>query len=208
MDIGEVQPKFSLDSSYSQVTHRSPVKHLVIVTLPLVLALTTQLSKATETPLGKPQYVNGMEIATNYSPPIKMDPDGFMMSVENSDFHLEADIHATKRSPQGFGKGEWIPYLSVKYEIKKAGSDFVIRGDLTPMVDHDGPHYGGNVKLDGSGKYDLKLTVMPPSENRHARFGRHTDMESGVPMWFDTFDVNFNFNFSGSVGKAATKPKP
>jgi uncharacterized protein involved in high-affinity Fe2+ transport len=45
-------------------------------------------------------------------------------------------------------------------------------------------------------------------KSRHARFARHTDMESGVPMWFDTFDVNFNFNFSGSVGKAATKPKP
>jgi uncharacterized protein involved in high-affinity Fe2+ transport len=40
-----------------------------------------------------------------------------MMSVENSDFHLEADIHATQRSPQGFGKDDWIPYLSVKYEI-------------------------------------------------------------------------------------------
>ena len=43
------------------------MKHLVIVTLPLVLALTTQLSRAAETPIGKPQYVNGMEIATNYS---------------------------------------------------------------------------------------------------------------------------------------------
>jgi uncharacterized protein involved in high-affinity Fe2+ transport len=186
----------------------SPVKHLFIVLLTLVLTLTAHLSRATETPIGKPQYVNGMEISTNYSPPIKMDPDGFMMTVENSDFHLEADIHATKKSPQGFAKGDWIPYLSVKFEIRKAGSDFVIRGDLTPMVDHDGPHYGGNVKLDGSGNYDLKITVMPPSENRHARFGRHTDNESGVPMWFNTFDANFNFNFSGKVSKEVTKLKP
>lgn len=181
------------------------MKRILVGTLTLILALTVQNSKATETPIGKPQFVNGMEITTSYSPPIKMDPEGFMMKVENSDFHLEADIHAAQKTRQGFAKGEWMPYLWVKFEIRKAGSDFVMRGDLTPMVDHDGPHYGANVKLDGFGKYDLKLTVMPPSENRHARFGRHTDNESGVPPWFNTFDVNFNFNFSGIDSKAATK---
>ena len=184
------------------------MKPLLNVALSLVLTLTAQLSKATETPIGKPQFVNELEISAAYSPPIKMDPDGFMMTVENSDFHLEADIHATQKSPQGFAKGEWIPYLWVKFEIRKAGSDFVVRGDLTPMVDHEGPHYGGNVKLDGSGKYGLKLTVMPPSENRHARFGRHTDIETGVAPWFKTFDLDFNFNFSGNVAKEGTKPKP
>ena len=184
------------------------MKHLLIVALTLVFTLTAQLSKASETPIGKSQFVNGLEISAAYSPPTKMDPDGFMMTAENSDFHLEADIHAAQKSPQGFAKGDWIPYLWVKFELRKAGSDFVMRGDLNPMVDHDGPHYGGNVKLDGSGKYDLKLTVMPPSENRHARFGRHTDAETGVPPWFKTFDVNFNFDFFSNAGKGVTKPKP
>jgi uncharacterized protein involved in high-affinity Fe2+ transport len=183
------------------------MKHLLNGTLTLLLALTAQLSKATETPIGKSQIVNGMEISTAYSPPIKMDPDGFMMTVENSDFHLEADIHAAQKSPQGFAKGDWIPYLWVKFEIRKYASDFVMRGDLTPMVDHDGPHYGGNVKLEGSGKYQLKLTVMPPSENRHARFGRHVDNETGVPPWFNTFDVNFEFSFSAAGSKEVNKLK-
>jgi uncharacterized protein involved in high-affinity Fe2+ transport len=185
----------------------SPVKNFLIVALTLVLALTTQLYGATETPIGKPQIVSGLEISAAYSSPIKMDPDGFMMNVENSDLHLEADIHAAQRSPQGFAKGDWMPFLVIIFEIRKVGSDFVIRGDLTPMVDHDGPHYGGNVKLDGSGKYDLKLTVLPPSENRHARFGRHVDKETGVAPWFNTFDVNFNFNFSGNSSKELTKLK-
>jgi uncharacterized protein involved in high-affinity Fe2+ transport len=127
------------------------------------------------------------------------------MTAENSDIHLEAEIHAAQKSPQGFAKVNWIPYLWVKFELGKAGSDFVIRGDLTPMVDHDGSHYGGNVKLDGSGKYDLKLTVMPPSENRHARFGRHTDVETGVSQWFEAFDVNFKFDFSQH--QTATSPQ-
>jgi periplasmic iron binding protein len=181
------------------------VKHFFFVALTLFLALTAPQSKATETPIGKPKFANGMEISVAYSPPIKMEPEGFLITAKNSDFHLEADIHVAQKSPQGFAKGEWMPYLGVKFEIRKAGSDFVMRGDLTPMVDHDGPHYGANVKLDGSGIYDLKLTVMPPSENRHARFGRHTDNETGVAPWFNTFDVNFNFNFSGIVSKELTK---
>jgi uncharacterized protein involved in high-affinity Fe2+ transport len=80
----------------------SPVKHLLIVTLTLVLTLTAQLSKATETSIGKSQFVNGLEISAAYSPPTKMDPDGFMMTAENSDLHLEGDIHAAQKSPPGF----------------------------------------------------------------------------------------------------------
>jgi uncharacterized protein involved in high-affinity Fe2+ transport len=71
-----------------------------------------------------------------------------------------------------------------------------------PMVASDGPHYGDNVKLKGPGNYKLKLTVMPPSENKHGgHFGRHVDKETGVGPWFKTFSVGYDFTFAGTGKK-------
>jgi len=68
------------------------------------------------------------------------------------------------------------------------------------MVASDGPHYGDNVKLFGPGKYRLTLTIIPPSKNQHAHFGRHIDKETGVAPWFDTFTLQYDFVFVG-IGK-------
>lgn len=155
---------------------------------------------AVEYPIGKPQIKNGMEIAAVYLQPVKMEPDGMMRKAEESDIHLEADIHAAKGNPNGFAEGDWMPYLMIKFEIQKVGSKNVIKGDFMPMVASDGPHYGDNVKLEGPGKYKLKYTIMPPSANTHAHFGRHTDKETGVGPWFKPFEVNYEFTYAG-IGK-------
>lgn len=162
--------------------------------------LATQSSYAAETPIGKHQTVAGMEIGAVYLQPVKMEPDGMMKKVEESDIHLEADIHAVKNNPNGFAEGDWMPDLVIKFEITKVGSNFKVAGDLMPMVASDGPHYGDNVKLDGPGKYKLKYTVMPPSANTHAHFGRHVDKETGVAPWFKNFDLNYDFTYAG-IGK-------
>ena len=62
---------------------------------------------------------------------------------------------------------------------------------------HDGPHYGDNIKLSGPGKYKVKYTILPPSENHHAHFGRHTDRATGVRPWFKPFDVEYEFTYVG-----------
>ncbi|MEO6319128.1 MAG: iron transporter [Polaromonas sp.] len=165
------------------------------------LSLVGGLSVAAETPIGKHQIVNGMEIGAVYLQPVKMDPDGMMKKVEASDIHLEADIHATKDNPNGFAQGDWMPYLVIKFELAKAGSDYKYEGVLMPMVANDGPHYGDNVKLAGPGKYKLKLTVLPPSANTHAHFGRHVDKETGVGPWFKPFDLSYDFTFAGTGKK-------
>lgn len=154
---------------------------------------------AKEYPIGKQQVKAGMEIGAVYLQPIKMDPEGVMAKAEASDIHLEADIHAVKKNPNGFEEGAWMPYLVVKYELTKVGGT-TIKGDLMPMVADDGPHYGDNVKLQGPGKYKLKITIMPPSANEHAHFGRHVDKETGVGPWFKPFDMNYDFTFAG-IGK-------
>ena len=158
------------------------------------------LAQAAEYPIGKPQIKAGMEIAAVYLQPVKMDPEGMMRKAELSDIHLEADIHAAKANPNGFGEGDWMPYLMIKYELSKAGSSEVIKGDFMPMVASDGPHYGDNVKLMGPGKYKLKFSILPPSMNQHAHFGRHVDKETGVGAWFKPFDLNYEFTYAG-IGK-------
>lgn len=155
---------------------------------------------AAEYPIGKPQIQNGMEVSAVYLQPIKMEPEGMMRKAEESDVHLEADIRAVAKNPNGFAEGDWMPYLAIKFELTKAGSTKVIKGDMMPMVASDGPHYGDNVKLDGPGKYKLKLTISPPSANTHAHFGRHVDKETGVGAWFKPFELSYDFTFAG-VGK-------
>ena len=173
----------------------------LLCTLLTTLALTAPLAHAAETPIGKHQIVSGMEIGAVYLQPVKMEPDGMMKKVEESDIHLEADIHAVKNNPNGFAEGDWVPYLVVKFELTKVGSAFKLSGDLMPMVASDGPHYGDNIKLDGPGKYKLKYTVQPPSANAHAHFGRHVDKETGVGAWFKPFDLNYDFTFAGTGKK-------
>lgn len=156
---------------------------------------------AAETPIGKHQIIEGIEIGAVYLQPVKMDPDGMMKKVEESDIHLEADIHAAKNNPNGFAQGDWMAYLVVKFELSKTGGPFKAAGELMPMVANDGPHYGDNVKLAGPGKYKLKLTILPPSANPHAHFGRHVDKETGVGAWFKPIELNYDFTYAGTGKK-------
>jgi uncharacterized protein involved in high-affinity Fe2+ transport len=171
----------------------------------LVLALSVAATAfALETPIGKPQIQSGMEIAAVYLQPVPMEPAGMMKGVAESDIHLEADIHAQSDNHNGFADGAWIPYLGVSYEITKQGSSQKINGELMPMVANDGPHYGDNVKLAGTGKYTLKLTVAPPGasggSSAGSHFGRHTDKETGIGPWFKPFSVQYDFTYAG-IGK-------
>jgi uncharacterized protein involved in high-affinity Fe2+ transport len=161
-------------------------------------ALLSTACAAAEVPVGKHQSVAGMEIGAVYLQPVKMDPDGMMKKVEESDIHLEADIHADKNNPNGFAQGDWVPYLVVSYEISKPGSNLKLSGELMPMVASDGPHYGDNIKLAGPGKYKLKFIVSPPSANVHSHFGRHVDKETGVGPWFKPIELNYDFTYAGT----------
>lgn len=170
----------------------------------LVLAAFISLpAAALEYPIGTPQNVAGMEVAAVYLQPIEMEPEGMMRKASESDIHLEADIHALANNPNGYSEGSWIPFLYVRYELNKIGSNDTIKGEMMPMVASDGPHYGDNVKLAGPGKYKLKFTVFPPNakENPMGRhYGRHTDRATGVRPWFKPFEVEYEFTFAG-IGK-------
>ncbi len=174
--------------------------------LPPTLGVTLGLicpALAGEYEIGEPRILNGMEIGAVYLQPVEMEPSGMMRAASESDIHLEADIHATKDNRNGFAEGNWVPHLVVRYELTKLDNGTTITGELMQMVASDGPHYGDNVKLMGPGKYKLRYTVLPPSENKMAHFGRHVDKETGVAPWFEPFTVDYEFTYAGTGKKGA-----
>lgn len=172
-----------------------------VVAVAACLAATA--ARAVEYPIGSPQNVAGMEVAAIYLQAIDMEPEGHMRKAADADIHLEADIHALANNPNGYREGDWIPFLHVRYELTKIGTNEVVKGDMMPMVANDGPHYGDNVKLKGPGKYKAKFVVFPPSapENPAGKhYGRHTDRLTGVRPWFKPFEIEWEFSFAG-IGK-------
>jgi uncharacterized protein involved in high-affinity Fe2+ transport len=156
----------------------------------------TGTARAAETPIGEPIQKNHMEIGAVYLQPVLMAPMTPAMK-KPADIHIEADIRAMKGNPNGFGPGEWVPYLGVDYVIGKPGSDWHASGRFMAMVANDGPHYGANVKLDGPGRYRVTYRISPPLTNG---LFRHTDKETGVAPWWTPFEVSWEFVYVG-VGK-------
>ncbi|MBI4042876.1 MAG: iron transporter [Deltaproteobacteria bacterium] len=155
-----------------------------------------------EFPIGEPVVRSHMQIAAVYLPPIKMDHDmsahqgieHLLKTAKGHVIHLEADIHAETANPNGFGRGDWIPYLTVNYRLTHTKSKKEIKGTFMPMVAKDGAHYGATVTLPEKGHYKLRYEITPPSKNG---FGRHTDPVTGVAPWWEPFTVNFEFDFKG-----------
>ncbi|OPA75482.1 iron transporter [Campylobacter pinnipediorum subsp. pinnipediorum] len=165
----------------------------------LAVGLFGTLSMAGEFPIGEPVEINGMEIAAVYLQPVDMEPKGMDLAPSQADIHLEADIHAIQGNKNGFGEGEWMPYLKIAYELKNLDNGKMKKGTFMPMVASDGPHYGANLKMDaGIGNYELKFHIDNPEKQG---FGRHADKETGVGKWFEAFDVTYNFKWTGGPVK-------
>ncbi len=163
----------------------------------LGLLAATSAAMAAEFPIGDHVERNGMEIGAVYLQPVMMEPMLPGMDRQ-TDIHLEADIHAQANNPNGFGPGDWVPYLGITYRIDKLGSDWTTFGTFMAMVASDGPHYGANIKLDGPGKYRVTYHMLPPP---YQGFYRHTDKETGVGAWWTPFDVSWEFIYVGAGKK-------
>ncbi|MBS9782570.1 MAG: iron transporter [Arcobacter sp.] len=167
------------------------MKKILLATAAL---LTFANAEFKEFPIGEGKTINNMEIAAVYLKPIDMEPRGIDRPASLSDIHLEADIHAAKGNKNGFGAGEWIPYLTISYVVTNKDTGKSVSGTFMPMVAVDGPHYGANIKMPGIGNYTFKYSIEPPSKQG---FGRHTDKDSGVGKWFKPFSVKFEGKYKG-----------
>lgn len=128
--------------------------------------------------------LNGMEINAVYLPMmIKVAP--IERGGQNGNIHLEADIHATKENSFGFHEGEWIPYLTIKYEIRNLDTNEKVNGQLYQMVAGD-PHYASNVLIPKSGDYELTYEISPPDLARH---------EEDVKGFYEPMTLKWKFKF-------------
>ncbi|XOD69917.1 MAG: iron transporter [Sodalis sp. (in: enterobacteria)] len=147
-----------------------------------------------EYPVGESVTINEMEIFAVYLHPIDMEPRGMGLSAAKSDIHLEADIHSIKGNKNGFGAGEWIPFLTINYTLVNNDTGEKQQGTFMPMVASDGPHYGANIKMFGVGNYKVIYHIDPPSKSG---MYRHTDKKTGVGRWWKPFDVSYEFKYIG-----------
>ncbi len=136
---------------------------------------------------------SSLHVAAVYFQPVQMEPaDIAGLPVEDANIHLEADIHWNENG-FGFGVGDWVPYLTVEYQIvsETTGAVVVDWDAFMVMSADDGAHYGANIKLDTSDVYTLTFRIHNPSENGYLL---HVDDETGVPehnFWSDPIDVSF-----------------
>jgi periplasmic iron binding protein len=148
-----------------------------------------------EYPIGEEQEAEGMTIAAVYLQPVEMEPvQKAGIKPTESDIHLEADISANKNNPLGFGEGEFVPYLTVKYALKNKDTGKETSGSFMPMNAGDGSHYGANVKMLGAGNYTLKFIIESPEKQD---FLIHTDKATGVSgkFWIKPIEVSYDFSF-------------
>ena len=133
-----------------------------------------------------------LTVGAVYFQPIDMEPASMGLKAADSSFHLEADIHANKKGTElGYGKGDFVPDLTVNYEIiNNANNETVGSGTFMQMNASDGPHYGANVKLDEAGSYKLVLKIESPEKKG---WMLHVDPETGVKgrFWTEPLEVTF-----------------
>ena len=147
-----------------------------------------------EFPLGDEQIAGPLQVAGVYFQPVDMEPAGLGgLPASQADMHLEADISAIEGNNLGYGAGDFVPYLTVKYRIEKKGGK-TIEGSFMPMSASDGPHYGNNVKLDGPGDYKITFIIENPEKQSYLL---HVDKETGVEgrFWKEPLQVSWDFKW-------------
>ncbi|WP_434778699.1 iron transporter [Neisseria sp. Ec49-e6-T10] len=147
---------------------------------------------ATEYYMGNNIEKNGMNISPAYLLGVTMDGHPKGMSTDPSAIHIELDIHASKNNKHGYPENAWIPYLNIKLKMEKLGSNYKELKTLANMQAIDGPHYANNFSMAGPGQYKATYTIEPPSVNG---FIRHTDKDTGVPIWWQPFSVSWTFTY-------------
>lgn len=145
-----------------------------------------------ETPIGEELDIDVLHIAAVYFQPVPMEPEGEFLAVEDSAFHLEADI-SYNENELGFGVGDWACYLTVDYTItSETTGEVASEGTFMVMSANDGPHYGANIAPIPADTYTLTFTIHSPAENGYLL---HTDEETGVPGHF--WDAPITASFEG-----------
>ncbi|MDR1468032.1 MAG: iron transporter [Spirochaetaceae bacterium] len=149
----------------------------------------------TEYPIGDDIELFPLNVAGVYFQSVDMLPASAGLSAAQSDIHIEGDISAMEGNNLGYGAGDFVPYLTVDYEITQANG-WKTSGTFMPMSASDGPHYGANVKLNGIGEYHVKFIIKNPEAQGYVL---HIDSETGVPgrFWGSPLVAEWTFVYPG-----------
>ncbi len=139
-----------------------------------------------EYPIFEDEEVGFLNVSAVYFQPVPMSNGNG--NTEDFNIHLEADISALENTV-GFGVGDWVPYLTVDYDLIASDGSSAASGTFMEMSASDGPHYGANIKLPNADTYTVKFTIHSPEENGYLL---HTDAETGPGGSFDDYFGNGN----------------
>ena len=126
-----------------------------------------------EYPIWEDEEVGFINVSGVYFQPVPM--SGGNENYEDYDLHFEADVSAMEND-LGYRVGDWIPYMTVTYQIIGSDGETAAEGTFMPMAASDGPHYGANVKLPNADTYTPEITIKSPADNNYLL---HTDAETG-----------------------------
>ena len=127
----------------------------------------------TEIPIWEDEEVGFLNVNGVYFQPVPMSNGN--ENYEDYDMHFEADVSALEND-LGYGLGDWVPYMTVDFEIIGSDGKTAASGTFMPMNADDGPHYGANIALPNADTYSVKLTFHNPEENGYLI---HLDDETG-----------------------------
>ncbi|MBQ8305416.1 MAG: iron transporter [Blautia sp.] len=126
-----------------------------------------------EIPIFEDEEVGFMNVSAVYFQPVPMAPG--QEDTENYNMHLECDVSAMEND-LGYGLGDWVPYLTVDYDVVGTEEGNEAHGTFMVMSASDGPHYGANVSLPSADTYTVTFTFHSPAENGYLI---HSDAETG-----------------------------
>ena len=145
-----------------------------------------------ERPIGIDVTRNHLRIAASWYPAVRV---AGAPAPGPGEIDLVAHVHATEGNPNGFAKGEWLPYLSIRYTLTPSDPRIVrtSTGTFRPLLAAEGPRYAARIKAPESpGPYRLTLHIAAPSLDL---VGRLDDPASGVAPWWEPFEATFDGSF-------------
>ena len=149
----------------------------------------------TEYPIFEDEEVAFMNVSAVYFQAVPMSNGN--ENIEDFDIHLECDVSALEND-LGYGAGDWVPYLTVDYQVihDNGNGDVAAEGTFMVMSASDGPHYGANIALPDADTYKVIFTFHNPEENGYLV---HTDAETGPGGTFDEYfaDGNLTVEYEG-----------
>jgi len=113
-------------------------------------------------------YWQGMKIQTRTATPttVYMPGSGGIKQIDPAGSGVYMTVMLNDRYT-----GEAVTYAPVYATVENAAGKTVYRGRLQPTISaFEGPYYGNNIKLPGSGRYALTLRIDPPHQARHLEY--------------------------------------